>query len=59
MYIYIDICTGQTGVANARGHASELYAAMPSWYTQFAIQDSGLFRPNPRNFLAQIVYVFP
>ena len=28
-------------------------------YTQFAIQDSGLFGPNPWKFLAQIVYVFP
>ena len=28
-------------------------------YTQFAIQDSGLFGPNPWKFSAQIVYVFP
>ena len=29
------------------------------YYAQFAIQDSGLFGPNPWKFLAQIVYVFP
>ena len=28
-------------------------------YTQFAIQDSGLFGPNPWKFIAQIVYAFP
>ena len=28
-------------------------------YTQFAIQDSGLFGPNPWKLLARIVYVFP
>ena len=31
----------------------------PFSYTQFAIQDSGLFGPNPWKFLAQIVYAFP
>ena len=28
-------------------------------YTQFAIQDSGLFGPDPWKLIAQIVYVFP
>ena len=28
-------------------------------YTQFAIQDSGLFGPNPWNLFAQIVNVLP